>query len=219
MLDDADLAAAVKGTINACFLNSGQTCSAHTRLLVPESKYDEAAKIAVEVAKGFTVGDPFGGTAKLGPLVSAAQRERVRGYIKKGIAEGGAELLAGGADAPEGLPKGYYVKPTIFGRVKPDVDHRAGRNLRPGAVHHHLQGRGRSGQHRQRHALRPGRRRVVEGRRAREARGEAHAHRPGGHQRRTVQPRRRSAATSSPATAANWAASDWRSSSNTSRCS
>ncbi len=120
VLDDADLAAAVKGTINACFLNSGQTCSAHTRLLVPESKYDEAAKIAVEVAKGFTVGDPFGGTAKLGPLVSELQRERVRGYIRKGI-EGGAELLAGGPDAPEGLPKGYYVKPTIFGRVKPDA--------------------------------------------------------------------------------------------------
>ena len=120
VLEDADLAAAVKGTINACFLNSGQTCSAHTRLLVPESKYEEAAKIAAEVAKAFTVGDPFGGAAKLGPLVSELQRERVRGYIRKGI-EGGAQLLAGGADAPEGLPKGYYVKPTIFGRVKPDA--------------------------------------------------------------------------------------------------
>jgi betaine-aldehyde dehydrogenase len=120
VLEDADLAAAVKGTINACFLNSGQTCSAHTRLLVPESKYDEAAKIAVELAKGYTVGDPFGGTAKLGPLISQLQRERVRGYIKKGI-EGGAQLLAGGPDAPEGLPKGYYVRPTIFGRVKPDA--------------------------------------------------------------------------------------------------
>jgi betaine-aldehyde dehydrogenase len=120
VLDDADLAAAVKGTINACFLNSGQTCSAHTRLLVPEGKYDETAKIAVEVAKGFTVGDPFGGTAKLGPLISELQRERVRGYIRKGI-EGGAQLLAGGPEAPEGLPKGYYVKPTIFGRVKPDA--------------------------------------------------------------------------------------------------
>lgn len=120
VLEDADLAAAVKGTINACFLNSGQTCSAHTRLLVPESKYAEAAKIAAEVAKGFTVGDPFGGAAKLGPLVSELQRERVRGYIRKGIASG-AELLAGGPDAPEGLGKGYYVKPTIFGRVQPDA--------------------------------------------------------------------------------------------------
>ena len=120
VLEDADLAAAVKGTVNACFLNSGQTCSAHTRLLVPEGKYAEAAQIAVELAKGFSVGDPLGGSAKLGPLVSELQRERVRGYIKKGI-EGGAELLCGGADAPEGLPKGYYVKPTIFGRVKPDA--------------------------------------------------------------------------------------------------
>ena len=120
VLEDADLAAAVKGTINACFLNSGQTCSAHTRLLVPAGKYEEAAKIAAELAKGFTVGDPFGGTAKLGPLVSELQRERVRGYIKKGIEEG-AELIAGGADAPADLPRGYYVKPTIFGRVRPDA--------------------------------------------------------------------------------------------------
>ena len=120
VLEDADLAAAVKGTINACFLNSGQTCSAHTRLLVPAGKYEEAAKIAAELAKGFTVGDPFGGTAKLGPLVSELQRERVRGYIRKGIEEG-AELIAGGADAPADLPRGYYVKPTIFGRVRPDA--------------------------------------------------------------------------------------------------
>jgi len=118
ILDDADLAAAVKGTVNACFLNSGQTCSAHTRMLVPERKYEEAAKIAVEVARTFTVGDPFGDSAKLGPLTSAAQRERVRGYIKKGIAEG-AVLLCGGPDAPEGLARGYYVRPTIFGRVDP----------------------------------------------------------------------------------------------------
>ena len=119
ILEDADLAAAVNGTVNACFLNSGQTCSAHTRMLVPEGKYDEAAKIAAELAQGFTVGDPFGGAAKLGPLISDVQRDRVRGYIRKGIEEG-AELLAGGADAPEGLPKGYYVKPTVFGKVKPD---------------------------------------------------------------------------------------------------
>ena len=118
ILEDADLAAAVKGTINTCFLNSGQTCSAHTRMLVPESKYEEAAKIAAEVAKGFTVGDPFGGAAKLGPLISGVQRDRVRGYIRKGMEEG-AELLAGGPDAPEGLAKGYYVKPTVFGKVNP----------------------------------------------------------------------------------------------------
>jgi betaine-aldehyde dehydrogenase len=118
ILDDADLAAAVKGTVNACFLNTGQTCSAHTRMLVPRSRYDEAAKLAVDVAKSFTLGDPFGDRAKLGPLVSRTQRERVRGYIRKGIEEG-AELLAGGADAPAGLSKGFYVQPTVFGRVDP----------------------------------------------------------------------------------------------------
>jgi acyl-CoA reductase-like NAD-dependent aldehyde dehydrogenase len=119
ILDDADLPAAVKGTLNACFLNSGQTCSAHTRMLVPESRYEEAAKLAVDIAKNFSVGDPFGGTARLGPLISEAQRERVRTYIRKGMEE--AELLCGGPDAPAGLDKGYYVQPTIFGRVKPDA--------------------------------------------------------------------------------------------------
>ncbi len=118
VLEDADLAAAVKGTVNACFLNSGQTCSAHTRLLVPESRYEEAARLAVEAASKFSVGDPFGGSAKLGPLISDVQRERVQGYIRKGIEEG-AELLCGGPDAPAGLEKGYYVQPTVFGRVKP----------------------------------------------------------------------------------------------------
>jgi acyl-CoA reductase-like NAD-dependent aldehyde dehydrogenase len=119
ILDDADLATAVKGTVTACFLNSGQTCSAHTRMLVPESRYEEAVKIAVDVAKNFTVGDPFGGKAKLGPLISEAQRDRVRSYIEKGIAEG-AQLLCGGPEAPADLPKGYYVQPTVFGRVTAD---------------------------------------------------------------------------------------------------
>lgn len=118
VLDDADMAAAVKGTVNACFLNSGQTCSAHTRMLVPESRYDEVAKLAVEVAGTFTVGDPLGGSAKLGPLTSAAQRDRVRNYIHQGLRDG-AELLLGGGEAPAGLDKGYYVKPTVFGRVDP----------------------------------------------------------------------------------------------------
>lgn len=118
ILEDADLPVAIKGTVMSCFLNSGQTCSAHTRMLVPESRYEEAARIAVEAAKTFTVGDPFGGAAKLGPLISEAQRERVRNYIRKGMAEG-AQLLCGGPDAPADLPKGYYVQPTVFGRVDP----------------------------------------------------------------------------------------------------
>jgi len=118
ILDDADIATSVKATVNGCYLNSGQTCTALTRMLVPESKYDEAAKVAAEVANSFTLGDPLSESTKLGPLTSAAQLERVRGYIKKGIAEG-AELVAGGAEAPEGVPGGYFVKPTVFGKVKP----------------------------------------------------------------------------------------------------
>src|SRR5262245_52146905 len=118
ILDDADLAAAVKGTVNGCYLNSGQTCTALTRMLVPQSKYDEAAKLAAEAAKGFAVGDPLAETTRLGPLSSKAQLERVRGYIRKGVDEG-AELLAGGAEPPEGAPAGgYYVRPTVFGKVK-----------------------------------------------------------------------------------------------------
>ena len=117
ILDDADLAAAVKGTVNGCYLNSGQTCTALTRMLVPASKYEEAAKLAAETAKGFTLGDPMSEATRLGPLSSQMQLDRVRDYIKKGIAEG-AELLAGGADKPEGLPGGYFVKPTVFGKVK-----------------------------------------------------------------------------------------------------
>src|SRR5688572_25968515 len=97
ILDDADLAAAVKGTVNGCYLNSGQTCTALTRMLVPESKYEEAARLAAEVAKGFTLGDPMQETTRLGPLSSQMQLDRVRDYIKKGIAEG-AELVAGGPD-------------------------------------------------------------------------------------------------------------------------
>jgi betaine-aldehyde dehydrogenase len=121
ILDDADLAAAVKGTVNGCYLNSGQTCTALTRMLVPDSLYQEASRLAAETAKGFVVGDPMAETTRLGPLTSQAQLERVRGYIRKGVAEG-AELLAGGADAPEGVPSGgYYVRPTVFGKVRNDM--------------------------------------------------------------------------------------------------
>lgn len=119
ILDDADLASAVKATVSYCYLNSGQTCAATTRMLVPESRYDEAAAIATEVAAGFSVGDPMG-DARLGPLISELQRERVRAYIRKGVEEG-AQLLTGGAEAPEGQPKGYFVKPTVFGKVTPSM--------------------------------------------------------------------------------------------------
>lgn len=118
ILDDADLPAAVKGTIGACFLNSGQTCSAHTRMLVPRARYDEVKAIAKKVVEGYTVGDPLQETSRLGPLISAAQKDRVTGYIQRGINEG-AELVAGGPEAPEGLDKGFFVKPTVLGNVDP----------------------------------------------------------------------------------------------------
>jgi betaine-aldehyde dehydrogenase len=116
LLDDADLEKAVRNGVNACYLNSGQTCSALTRMLVPRARQDEAVRIAKAAAESFTVGDPLKGEAKLGPLISAEQRERVRGYIRKGVEEG-ARLVTGGPEQPEGLPKGYYVKPTVFADV------------------------------------------------------------------------------------------------------
>ena len=119
ILEDADLASAVKGTVGNCYLNSGQTCVALTRMLVPEAKYEEAKALAAEVAKSFVPGDPMQETTRLGPLTSAAQLERVRGFIAKGQADG-AELVTGGAESPEGVPAGgYFVKPTIFGKVDP----------------------------------------------------------------------------------------------------
>jgi len=118
ILEDADLPAAVKGTVNGCYLNSGQTCTALTRMLVPESKYEEAARLAAETAKSFVVGDPLAESTRLGPLSSLAQLQRVRDYIKKGLEEG-AELITGGVELPEGAPPGgYYVRPTVFGKVK-----------------------------------------------------------------------------------------------------
>ncbi|WP_426748397.1 aldehyde dehydrogenase family protein [Myxococcus faecalis] len=120
VLADANLKNAVKRTVGNCFLNSGQTCTAHTRMLVPRALHDEAARLAAEVAASFTVGDPFQGEAKLGPVISEAQRARVREYIQQGIREG-AKLIAGGPEQPEGLPKGYYVKPTVFAGVTPEM--------------------------------------------------------------------------------------------------
>ncbi|MEI6205729.1 MAG: aldehyde dehydrogenase family protein [Desulfuromonadales bacterium] len=120
VLDDTDLPTAVKGTVGACFINSGQTCTAHTRLLVPEHLYDQAAALAVAAASTYAPGDPQNEQTRLGPLVSAVQRERVRDFIRLGISQG-AELLAGGVETPDGLPAGFFVRPTVFGRVTPDM--------------------------------------------------------------------------------------------------
>ncbi len=120
ILDDADFKKAVSSSVGNCYFNSGQTCSAHTRLLVPKDRHDEAVEIAKATAAAFTVGDPRIGEAKLGPLVSKTQQERVRSYIEKGIEEG-ATLVAGGAQQPEGFEKGYFVKPTVFANVRNDM--------------------------------------------------------------------------------------------------
>src|SRR5262249_19745428 len=120
ILDDADLERAITDGVGKCYLNSGQTCSALTRMLVPRSKLAEAEEIAGRVPATYTPGDPFDGNTRLGPLVSATQRDRVRGYIQKGIDEG-AKLVTGGTESPAGLDKGYFVQPTVFSNVTTDM--------------------------------------------------------------------------------------------------
>ena len=117
ILDDADLSAAIPSAVGACFLNSGQTCSALTRLLVPSSKMEEAAELGAQAAAGFTVGPADEETSKLGPLVSQMQWDRVQNYIQTGIDEG-ATLVTGGLGKPDGLDSGYFVQPTVFANVK-----------------------------------------------------------------------------------------------------
>jgi aldehyde dehydrogenase (NAD+) len=116
LLDDADFPAAVASGVAACFLNSGQTCSALTRLIVPRSRLDEVEELAKKEAEQYTVGDPFAKGTRMGPLVSEVQRERVRGLIRRGIADG-ASLVTGGPDTPAGIEKGYFVAPTVFSDV------------------------------------------------------------------------------------------------------
>ncbi|MDQ1425222.1 MAG: aldehyde dehydrogenase [Acidimicrobiaceae bacterium] len=119
-LDEAGFAKAVADGVGKCFLNSGQTCSALTRMLVPRARLAEAEHVAAATAAVFKVGDPFDETSRLGPLASDAQRQRVRGYVTRGIEEG-AKLVTGGAEAPEGLDKGFFVQPTVFSEVRPDM--------------------------------------------------------------------------------------------------
>jgi len=120
ILDDADFTKAVADGVGKCFLNSGQTCTALTRMLVPRERLAEAEGIAAATAAAFTPGDPFEKTSRLGPLVSAAQRDRVKGFIQTGIDEG-ATLIAGGTAAPEGLEQGFFVQPTVFSNVTRDM--------------------------------------------------------------------------------------------------
>jgi aldehyde dehydrogenase (NAD+) len=120
ILDDADLMRAVPDGIGKCFLNSGQTCSALTRMLVPRERLPEVEAIAAATLEHFPVGDPLQPGSALGPLVSEAQRERVRGYIRRGVEEG-ARLVAGGEDPPYGAESGYFVQPTVFSDVTPEM--------------------------------------------------------------------------------------------------
>jgi len=120
ILEDADFDKAIPAGVAAAYMNSGQTCSALTRMIVPRSRLAEVEDLAVKTAETYTTGDPFEASTRLGPLVSATQRERVRGYIHKGVDEG-AKLLTGGPDSPEGLGTGFFVKPTVFSDVTTDM--------------------------------------------------------------------------------------------------
>jgi aldehyde dehydrogenase (NAD+) len=120
LLDDADFERAVKQSVLHVFQNSGQSCNAPTRMLVPANRLAEVEAIAKRVADTVLVGDPTLEETVVGPVVSKLQFDRVEGYIEKGIAEG-AHLIAGGPGRPDGLTTGYYVKPTIFSHVRNDM--------------------------------------------------------------------------------------------------
>ncbi|MFV3308273.1 aldehyde dehydrogenase family protein [Pseudomonas sp. NY15181] len=120
LLDDVNLQEAVATGVESCFSNSGQSCDAPTRMLVPQALYEEALQIAAHTAQGIAVGDPADPASILGPVASAVQFTKIQDLIRSGIEEG-ARLVAGGADRPEGLDVGYYVKPTIFGDVTPEM--------------------------------------------------------------------------------------------------
>lgn len=122
LLKDANYEKAIKATVSSCLLNSGQTCLAQTRMIVPVEDYEVCAKLAIDVVKSFTVGDPFNEASKLGPLVSAGQQSRVRSLIDSAVKDG-AELLIGGSHLPSDLNNsGYYVLPTILGKVNPNSE-------------------------------------------------------------------------------------------------
>ena len=120
LLADADLEKAVREGAEECFDNTGQSCNAPTRMLVPRDRMDEAAGIAARVANAMRVGDPRDENTQVGPLVSGQQWEKVQELIAKGIDEG-ATLAAGGTGRPDGLEKGYYAKPTVFANVSNDM--------------------------------------------------------------------------------------------------
>ena len=120
ILDDAEIPRAASSAIYACFANSGQECSALTRLLIPEDSREEVVEVIASKIGRYTVGDPMDGTSKCGPLVSKRQQESVSRYISTGIDEG-ATLVAGGEGMPDDLDSGFYVRPTVFADVTPQM--------------------------------------------------------------------------------------------------
>ncbi|MBT3531455.1 MAG: aldehyde dehydrogenase family protein [Gammaproteobacteria bacterium] len=121
ILDDApDFARAVSGGVIGCFGNSGQSCNAPTRMLVPKARLGEAMEIAKAAAAKASVGDPADENTRMGPVVSELQFNKITALIEKGIEEG-AELLAGGPGRPQGMDKGYFIQPTVFGNVTNDM--------------------------------------------------------------------------------------------------
>lgn len=114
--DDADMGALAAGLRFTSFMNNSQACAAQTRVLAPSSRYAEVVEVVAGVAAGLKVGDPFVKGTAIGPLVSERQRERVRGYIDLGVAEG-ARLVTGGSSPPEDQPAGWFVRPTVFADV------------------------------------------------------------------------------------------------------
>ncbi len=120
LLDDADFAKAVTGGARECFENTGQSCNAPTRMLVPKDRLAEATEIAKQVALNVKIGDPRDETTEMGPVVSDVQWQKIQKLIQKGIDEG-ATLAAGGTGRPDGISKGYFVKPTVFSDVRNDM--------------------------------------------------------------------------------------------------
>ncbi|MGB0267881.1 MAG: aldehyde dehydrogenase family protein, partial [Pseudomonadales bacterium] len=120
ILDDADFAAAVSRDMAGMCMNTGQSCNAPTRMLVPETRMDEAAAIAKATAEAIVVGDPSDAGTQVGPLVSQMQFDKVQALIQKGIDEG-AKVETGGVGRPEGMNRGYFVKPTVFSHVTNDM--------------------------------------------------------------------------------------------------
>ncbi len=120
ILDDASFEKSIQAGVDSCMSNTGQSCNAPTRMLVPESRKDDAYAIAKDAAQKVIAGDPKNDGTTIGPLVSDVQFKKVQNLIQKGIDEG-AELLIGGTGKPDGLEKGYYAKPTVFADVKNDM--------------------------------------------------------------------------------------------------